>query len=63
MYVNMYTLHTVIWTRPNFHTQSGYTLRENVHIPMWKSRLKQQGRFPLDPAILAAIKHCVIANL
>ena len=29
---------------------------------MWKSLLKQHGRNPIDPAILAAIRHRLVAN-
>ena len=45
------------------HTQSmvanrGLTNRANVHTPMWKI---QYGRIPVDPAVLAAIGHRLIA--
>ena len=40
----------------------GLTNLVNVHTPMWKRRLKQHGRIPIDPAILAASGHRFIAK-
>ena len=41
----------------------GLTNQANVHTPMWKKSLKaQQGKNPIDPAILAEIGHRFIAK-
>ena len=42
----------------------GLTNQANAHTPyMWKKSFKaQQGRIPIDPAILAAIGHRFIAQ-
>ena len=65
-----YMVYAVTGTRPNFPStkyggQERPTNRANVHVenPLWKGRLKQRVRIPIDPALFGvAIRHRFIAT-